>query len=147
MRKSFALICFLLLLSSPALPQASSTKQRTLALTHVTVIDTTGGPNQALLGALGTSTDSAGAGALKSEFQLRRRKMNRITFLESCVYSSARPSLLKIPTLITEKLCYGCNLPPLFHAESSQKSLISSITRQNWTLIFREEVIADGYGS
>ena len=46
MRKSFALICFLLLLSSSASPPASSTNQKALALTHVTVIDTTGGPVQ-----------------------------------------------------------------------------------------------------
>ncbi len=46
MKKSFALLCLLFLLSSPASPQAPSTKQTALALTHVTVIDTTGGPAQ-----------------------------------------------------------------------------------------------------
>lgn len=46
MKKSFVPLWLLLLLSAPVLPQASSTKQRTLPLTHVTVIDTTGGPTQ-----------------------------------------------------------------------------------------------------
>ncbi|HEV2315444.1 MAG TPA: hypothetical protein VGR94_09085 [Candidatus Acidoferrales bacterium] len=46
MKKNFAVICFFLLVPSPVLPQAANTKQRTLALTHVTVIDTTGGPVQ-----------------------------------------------------------------------------------------------------
>lgn len=46
MRKSLRLLGFLLLVS-PLLPaQTSNAKQRTLALTHVTVIDTTGGPAQ-----------------------------------------------------------------------------------------------------
>ena len=42
MKKNLALLCLLFLLSSPASPQAPSTKQTALALTHVTVIDTTG---------------------------------------------------------------------------------------------------------
>jgi imidazolonepropionase-like amidohydrolase len=46
MKKNFALLCLLLLLSSPVSPQAPSTKQRALALTHVTVIDATGTPAQ-----------------------------------------------------------------------------------------------------
>jgi len=46
MKKSFALVCLLSLLSSPLAPQESSTKQMALALTHVTVIDTTGAPAQ-----------------------------------------------------------------------------------------------------
>ncbi len=44
MKKNLVLLCLLFLLSSPASPQAPSTKQRPLALTHVTVIDTTGAP-------------------------------------------------------------------------------------------------------
>lgn len=50
MKKNFALLCLLSLLSllSPAVsPQTRSAKQRALALTHVTVIDTTGGPAHA----------------------------------------------------------------------------------------------------
>lgn len=46
MKKSLALLGFLFLLSSTASPQSSSTKQGALALTHATVIDTTGGPAQ-----------------------------------------------------------------------------------------------------
>jgi len=47
MKKTFALLCVLFLLSSPASPQGPSAKQRALVLTHVAVIDTTGGPLQA----------------------------------------------------------------------------------------------------
>lgn len=43
MKKTFALICFLLLLSPLLSAQAPSTKQKALALTHVTLIDATGG--------------------------------------------------------------------------------------------------------
>ncbi len=46
MKKSFALLCLLFLLSSPASPQAPGAKQRALGLTHVTVIDTNGAPAQ-----------------------------------------------------------------------------------------------------
>ncbi len=46
MKKNFALLCLVFLLSSRVSPQTPSTKQRALALTHVTVIDTTGGPAQ-----------------------------------------------------------------------------------------------------
>lgn len=47
MRKRFGLLCFLFLLPPLVSAQTSSTKQRALALTHVTVIDTIGGPAQA----------------------------------------------------------------------------------------------------
>ena len=47
MKKNFALLCLLSLLSPPVSPQAPGAKQRALALTHVTVIDTAGGPGQA----------------------------------------------------------------------------------------------------
>ena len=47
LKKNFELLCFLFLLSSPASPQALSTKPAALELTHVTVIDTTGAPVQA----------------------------------------------------------------------------------------------------
>jgi tetratricopeptide (TPR) repeat protein len=46
MRKRAALLYLLFLFSSPASPQVSNSKTATLALTHVTVIDTTGGPVQ-----------------------------------------------------------------------------------------------------
>ena len=44
MKRNFALLCLLSLLSPPVSPQAPGAKQRPLALTHVTVIDTSGGP-------------------------------------------------------------------------------------------------------
>ncbi len=46
MKKNLALLCLLFLLSLRVSPQVSSTKQRALALTHMTVIDTTGAPAQ-----------------------------------------------------------------------------------------------------
>lgn len=46
MKKNFAFLCLLSLLSQPVSPQAPDARQRALALTHVTVIDTTGGPAQ-----------------------------------------------------------------------------------------------------
>src|SRR5579864_8258808 len=46
MKKNFTLLFLLFLLSLPVWPQVPSTKQRRLVLTHVTVIDTTGGPAQ-----------------------------------------------------------------------------------------------------
>jgi len=46
MKKNFALLCLLFLSPSIVWPQESRTKQEALLLTHVTVIDTTGGPAQ-----------------------------------------------------------------------------------------------------
>ena len=46
MKRSLLSLLRLVLFVSIALPQASSTKQKALALTHVTVIDTTGAPAQ-----------------------------------------------------------------------------------------------------
>jgi len=47
MKKGLLLLCLPLVLSSHLLPQVSSTNPAQLVLTHVTVIDTTGGPLQA----------------------------------------------------------------------------------------------------
>src|SRR5579863_4877580 len=46
MKKNVALLFLLFLLPSIVSPQTSGTAQKALALTHVTVIDTTGGPAQ-----------------------------------------------------------------------------------------------------
>jgi ribulose 1,5-bisphosphate synthetase/thiazole synthase len=46
MRNSLSLVCFILLLFSLVSPLSSSTKEKPLVLTHVTVIDATGGPAQ-----------------------------------------------------------------------------------------------------